>query len=87
MTIEEKIEILSTFDNEIGVGVERWDNVRIVNDAGFPLANLMFTGAIEKLSEVGVRIINETFDDLMKNADIDPADQDVDSILTWLSNI
>jgi hypothetical protein len=87
MTIEEKIEVLSRFDNEIGIGVERWDNIRIVNDAGFPLANLMLTGAIEKLSEVGIKIINETFDDLMKNASIDPADQDVESILNWLSNI
>jgi hypothetical protein len=87
MTIEEKIEVLSRFDNEIGIGVERWDDIRILNDAGFPLANLMLTGAIEKLSEVGIKIINETFDDLMKNANIDPTDQDVESILNWLSNI
>jgi hypothetical protein len=47
----------------------------------------MLTGAIEELSEVGIKIINETLDDLMKNASIDPADQDVESILNWLSNI
>lgn len=86
MTIDEKIEILSVFDREIGVGIEKWDEVRLVNDAGFPLANLMTAGAIDKLTQVGIDIINETFDDLMKVADIDPANQDVDSILTSLSN-
>lgn len=86
MTIDEKIEILSVFDREIGVGIEKWDEVRLINDVGFPLANLMASGAINELTQVGINHINETFDDLMRVAKIDPTNQDVDSILTSLSN-
>ena len=85
MTIDEKVQVLSTFDNEIGVGVERWDEFRLTNDVGLPLANLMAGSAIKELTNLGVKYIDETFDELMNLADIEADDKDVDSILNELA--
>jgi hypothetical protein len=84
-SIRDKAMVVYELDNGSWVNNPRWDKIKIENYEVISLCNLFVDDYISELSQSGINLINSFYTKLIDSVGIDDKDQDVKSIVDYIS--
>ena len=84
-SIRDKALVVSELDNGSWVNNPRWDKNKIENYEVISLCNLFVNDYISELSQTGIDLINSFYTKLLDSVGIDDKDQDIKSIVDYIS--
>ena len=84
-SIQDKAMVVSELDNGSWVNNPKWDKIKIENYEVISLCNLFVEDYISELSQRGINLIDVFYTKLLDSVGIDDKDQDVKSIVDYIS--
>lgn len=84
-SIRDKAMVVYELDNGSWVNNPRWDKIKIENYEVISLCNLFVDDYISELSQRGINHINVFYTKLLDSVGIDDKDQDIKSIVDYIS--
>ena len=84
-SIRDKAMVVSELDNGSWVNNPRWDKIKIENYEVISLCNLFVDDYISELSQRGINLKNSFYTKLIDSVGIDDNDQDIKSIVDYIS--